>query len=131
MLTKENYTAAFLKAADKNPDQENLEKYSKFFWYSFRNKEEGGLRLTEDGFNFVIEYCDLKSYKVDLPKELTFTPQVLLWLDKFIQSPFFITKNTITVFSEKVAFELYLFSGDIRKMGTAKAMAKNYSQDCE
>lgn len=128
MLTKENYTAAFLKAADKNPD---LEKYSKFFWFSFRSKNEGGLRLTQDGFDFIVKHCDLKSYKVDFPKELTFTPQVLLWLDKFIQSPFFITKSTITVFSEKVAFELYLFSGDIRKMGAAKAMAKNYNQDCQ
>jgi hypothetical protein len=31
--------------------------------------------------------------------------------------------------SEKSAFELYLFSGDIRKMGMAKAMNKRLSQN--
>lgn len=129
MLNKEDYTAAFLKAADKVPDQESIEKFSKIWWYNFRSKYEGGFRLTEEGFNFISEYCDLKSYRIDLPKDLTFTPQVLLWLDKFIQGPFYLTKHTITVFSEKVAFELYLFSGDVRKLGTSKAMAKKFAQE--
>jgi hypothetical protein len=33
------------------------------------------------------------------------------------------------VLKEKSAFELYLFSGDIRKMGHNKALAKRLSQE--
>jgi hypothetical protein len=33
------------------------------------------------------------------------------------------------VLTEKAAFELYLFSGDVRKMTSSKAMAKQLSQE--
>jgi hypothetical protein len=129
MSTKEEYTAVFLKAAGVTPDQNTVTEYLKIFWFNFRPREDGGMRLTEGGFDFLIERCDLKTYKIDFPEDLTFTPQVLLWLDKFIKGPFYITKRSIIVFSEKTAFELYLFSGDVRKLGKSKAMAKNFAQE--
>jgi hypothetical protein len=54
---------------------------------------------------------------------------VLVWLDNFIDSPYYITKKFIVVLKEKAAFELYLFSGDIRKMGYNKALACRLSQE--
>jgi hypothetical protein len=78
---------------------------------------------------FIEEHAKIKTYKIDFPKEFSFTPQVLVWLDNFIDSPFFITKKHIVVLKEKSAFELYLFSGDIRKMGHNKALAKRLSQE--
>ena len=83
------------------------------------------------GLQFIIEQADIKVYQIKLPKELTLTSQVIIWLDQFIDSPFHITKKEITVMSEKAAFELYLFSGDVRKMGHAKAMSKRLSQNLE
>jgi hypothetical protein len=129
MNKKLGLTSAFLKAAEMDSNSQQLDKFKKIWWYNNRSREDGGLRLTEEGFKFVEEHCDLKNYKVDLPKELKFTPQVLLWLDKFINSPFYIDKNSIVVYNEKTAFELYMFSGDIRKMGAAKAMNKQLCQD--
>lgn len=129
MDKKLGLTSAFLKAAEMDSNSQQLDKFKKIWWYNNRSRNDGGLRLTEEGFKFVEEHCDLKNYKVDLPKELKFTPQVLLWLDKFINSPFYIDKNSIVVYNEKTAFELYMFSGDIRKMGAAKAMNKQLCQD--
>lgn len=129
MDKKLGLTSAFLKAAEMDSNNQQLDKFKKIWWYNNRSREDGGLRLTEEGFKFVEEHCDLKNYKIDLPKELKFTPQVLLWLDKFIGSPFYIDKNSIIVYNEKTAFELYMFSGDIRKMGAAKAMNKQLCQD--
>lgn len=129
MNTKDAYTRVFLQAANIESTDDYIKKYSAVFWYSFRNKDQGGLRLTEQGLQFIQDHAKIKTYKIDFPKEFAFTPQVLVWLDNFIDSPYFITKKNITVMREKAAFELYLFSGDIRKFGHNKALAKRLSQE--
>jgi len=129
MNYKDTYTKVFLEAANQEATKETISKYKPIWWYNYREKESGGLRLTDQGFEFVTEHADLKTYSVEIPKELKITPQVLLWLDQGLLSPFYLDKRTITVISERAAFELYLFSGDIRKMGTAKALNKRLNQD--
>jgi hypothetical protein len=127
MTSKNTYTEVFLKAAGlPNTD---IEKYRSVWWYNLREKNATGLRLTDQGIEFVEKFAEIKTYKIDLPKDIKITPQILVWLDHFIQSPFYLGKHYITVMSEKSAFELYLFSGDIRKMGMAKAMNKRISQE--
>lgn len=131
MDIKDTYTSVFLKAAGLETDPDTVKKYKTVWWYNQRNKESGGLRLTEHALEFIEKYATIKTYKIDFPKEFAFTPQVLVWLDNFIDSPYFITKKNITVLREKAAFELYLFSGDIRKMGHNKALAKRLSQESQ
>lgn len=127
MDSKNTYTEVFLKAAGL--PNGNIEKYRSVWWYNLREKNDNGLRLTDQGIEFVETHAEIKTYNIDLPKELKITPQILVWLDHYIQSPFYLGKNYIKVMSEKSAFELYLFSGDIRKMGMAKAMNKRLSQN--
>lgn len=129
MDTKNTYTAIFLQAAGIETSTENIKKYRSVWWWNIRSKTDGGLRLTEEGIQFIINDADIKTYSVELSKDFSVTPQVLIWLDKFIDSPFYVNKRTITVLKEKSAFELYLFSGDIRKMGYNKALAKRLSQE--
>jgi hypothetical protein len=50
-------------------------------------------------------------------------------MDQYLDSPFHLQKRYIKVLSEKAAFELYLFAGDVRKMGAAKALNKRLSQE--
>ncbi len=128
MDQKDNYTLLFLRAADQD-DKEKFESARSIWWYNQRNKLEGGLRLTEVGYKFVIEEADIKEYVVPFPKDLKITAQILIWLDKFIAGPYYINSKNIIVFSERVAFELYLFSGDVYKMGAAKALSKHMAQD--
>ena len=129
MDVKDTYTQVFLQAAGLNPTPENIKEYKSVWWWNIRNKESGGLRLTEHALNFINEYAKIKTYKIEFPEQFSFTPQVLIWLDNFIDSPFFVNKKHIVVMREKAAFELYLFSGDIRKMGHNKALAKRLSQE--
>mgnify|MGYP000116563241 FL=1 len=129
MEQKDTYTTVFLQAAGLPTDSATVKKYKAVWWWNLRDKETGGLRLTEHALQFINEHAKIKTYKIDFPQEFAFTPQVLVWLDNFIESPYFITKKNITVLREKAAFELYLFSGDIRKMGHSKALAKRLSQD--
>lgn len=126
---KDTYTQVFLQAANLQTDFETIKKYKTVWWWNIRGKAEGGLRLTEEALQFIENTANIKTYKIEFPKEFSFTPQVLVWLDKFIDSPFFINKKYIVVLKEKSAFELYLFSGDVRKLGHNKALAKRLSQD--
>ncbi len=129
MKNKDVYTQVFLKAAEEEFNEEIINSKKSIWWWSTRNKDSGGLRLTEEGINYIIEKSDLKTYKIKFPNEITITPQILVWLDNFIESPYYITKKDITVIAEKAAFELYLFSVDIRKLGYGKALRKRMSQD--
>jgi len=108
---------------------DNVEQYKKSWWYNFRSKNTGGLRLTEEGLNFISTTAEIKTYKVDFPKDFGITPQVLVWLDNFIDSPYYISKRYMIVLKERAAFELYLFSGDIKKFGYAKALNKRLNQE--
>ena len=128
-MNKDAYTRAFLQAAEIPVTEKNIKEYKAVWWWSFRNKKQGGLRLTDQALKFIEEYAKIKTYKIEFPKEFAFTPQVLLWLDNYIDSPFFVNKKHIIVMKEKAAFELYLLSGDVRKLGHNRAMSKRLSQE--
>jgi hypothetical protein len=128
-MNKDAYTKAFLQAAEIPVTEKTIKEYKAVWWWSFRNKSQGGLRLTDQALEFIEEHAKIKTYKIEFPKEFAFTPQVLLWLDNYIDSPFFANKKHIIVMKEKAAFELYLLSGDVRKLGHNRAMSKRLSQE--
>jgi hypothetical protein len=127
---KDTYTSVFLKEAGLDPDAGNLKKYRPLLWFNFRSKSSGGMRLTEEGIRF-IENEGIRTYKIDFPVHINITPQLLIWLDQGIDSPYYLEKKSITVIKEKAAFELYLFSGDIRKMGYAKSLSKRFEPEIQ
>lgn len=125
---KDNYTSVFLKAAGQIPNDDLVKKFKPVWWFNFRKKDFGGLRLTDAALDFIEQEAKIKTYKIELEKNISLTPQVLIWLDQFIDSPYHIDKKHIVVLKERAAFELYLFRGDVKKMGYAKAMSKRLSQ---
>jgi hypothetical protein len=129
MIKKDDYTKKFLQAAEITPTDELTKQKLTEWWYNLRSKDSGGLRLTKEGLDFVTNDAKLKSYNVKFPGKFTITPQILVWLDKYIETPYFITKKDITVFSERAAFELYLFSGDVKKFGYTRALRQRMIQD--
>jgi len=105
-------------------DAERAEKHC-LIWQNTRKRNSGGLRLTDEGFRVFTEDMDIKHYYMEFPKDLTLTNQTTIWLDRFIEGPYHIAKNGISVFKEKTAVQLILFSGDVQKFGLAKAMNKS------
>jgi len=126
MDLKDSYTEVFLKAAGEVADVESIKKHKSIWWWNFRSNNSTGLRLTDLGLDF-IEKADIRKYEIDLPSELKITPQLLIWLDQQLESPYHLTKKKIIVLKEKAAFEIYLFSGDIQKMGYTKSIAKRFN----
>jgi hypothetical protein len=126
-MNQDTYVKIFLKASNQALSEENSLVYSRKWFVNVRKKEEGGLRLTDEGLKFVREILDLKVHEVAFPATLDMKPQVILFLDKFIDCPYHLTEDAITVLSERKSFELHLFSGDVRQYGLMKAMKRKKS----
>ena len=111
-------------------DTKSLQKNNAVLWQNPRKKEVGGMRLTDQGYEVFTTQMEMKSYDIEFPKDFTLTNQVMIWLDRFIDGPWHITKKSIVVFKEKTAVQLILFSGDVQKFGLAKAMSlKSHTEE--
>jgi hypothetical protein len=125
---KTTYTKIFLQQANISVNDNTMKEYLPIWWKNSRIKTEGGLRLTEEGLKFVQEKLELQTYDVPFPLDFTITTQILIFLDKFIDCPYYLAADGLIVTNEKKAMELHLFSGDIRKYGLTKAMSRPFEQ---
>lgn len=121
MNWKETYTKIFLKELGKTTNDITVSQYLPLWWKNTRSKGKTGLRLTDAGFE-VLEQINLTTYEVPYPYDMPITTQVIIFLDQFIDCPYYITSRSIVVTDEKKAVELTMFSGDLRKYGLTKAM---------
>lgn len=128
MDTKLLLTKEFLKGSGLPDDEKSLEKYLWSWWVNPRLNGERSLGLTTQGYEAISQTVGLKFYQIDLPKDIDITNQLIIWLDKFIDCPWYMTKKTIYVSREKVAVQLMLFSGDLQKFGKAKDKASKTEQ---
>jgi hypothetical protein len=122
MITRHLLTKIFLKQWGKSIDDANVKMYSRVWWQCNRASKQTALRLTEDGFNFLTSELEINSYEVPFIESIELSPQTIIFLEKYIDCPYYLTTGSISVFSERKSFELYLFSDDIRKFGLVKAM---------
>lgn len=129
MDRKDSYSRVFLQAAGVEINNQLIQDFRGVWWFSTRAKATGGLRMTDQCLEFVESKAEIKTYQIEMPKEMTISPQVLIWLDQYIDTPWHVTKRHLRVLSEKTAFELYMFSGDVKKLGMARTMAKRLRQD--
>ena len=83
MNWKEVYTKLFLKELGKSTNSLAVKEYMPIWWKNNRDKEEGGLRLTEEGFNVLTE-IDLATYDIPYPRDVPLSTQIIIHLDNFI-----------------------------------------------
>lgn len=119
-MNKESLTKIFLRSSGQAVNEVTIKQNLPVWWQNTRIN--GGLRLTDDGILFITEELQIQTYDVPFPKDFKITSQVIIFLDRFINCPYWIGRHGIVVTDEKKAVELHLFSGDIRKYGLTKAM---------
>ena len=130
-MNSETYTKIFLKANNIAVNGPTIKEHHHLWFKNTRHREHtGGLRLTEEGFNMCRD-IDLKLYEIPFYDKLRLTTQVLIFLDKFIDCPYFVTDKSVYVSGEKKAVELTMFSGNILKYGLIKAMKKTLGEDID
>ena len=128
MANKIVYTKLFLRELGQSTSEQNVKAMMPLWWFNTREKDVGGLRLTEEGFETVLK-IELATYDIPYPKDMPLTTQVIIFLDQFIDCPYYLTNRSITVTNEKKAVELTLFSGDLRKYGLTKAMKRQQEDE--
>ena len=121
-MNKETYTKVFLKQAEIAISDVTMKEYMSTLWQNTRVKNEGGLRLTDFGLEFLKSKLELATYEIPFPKDFELTTNTIIWLDQFIDCPYWLCKYSIEVTDEKKALELHLFSGDVKKYGVTKAL---------
>jgi len=119
------YTKIFLQTQEKSIDEVNIRIHHRKWFRNTRSKNKGGLRLTPEGYTFLIEDMKLKEYEVPFTGEIDLNPQLIIFFDQFLDCPYYLTTRSLTVFSERKAFELHFFADDIRKYGLMKALKNN------
>ena len=122
MISREVYTKVFLNSLGRSTDEANVKSHMNRIWMSKRTKDEGGLRLSLEGYEFLIGEVKLEEYEIPFTDKIDLSPQIIIFFDQFLDCPYLLTDQSLTVFSEKKSFELYMFSDDIRKYGLVKAM---------
>jgi hypothetical protein len=122
MITRDMLTKIFLQQWGKSIDDTNVRMYSRTWWQSNRVNKQTAFRLSDKGYEFLISELELKDYEIPFTEPIELSPQTIIFLERYIDCPYYLTNQSITVFSEKKSFELYLFSDDIRKFGLIKAM---------
>jgi hypothetical protein len=124
MITRDAYTKIFLQQWGKSVDDANVKLFGRKWWQSNRANKQSALRLTQEGIDFLQTELDIKMYEIPFTESIELSPQTIIFLERYIDCPYFLTTQSITVFSERKSFELYMFSDDIRKFGLVKAMAE-------
>ena len=122
MISRTALTKIFLQQWGKSIDSANVQLFGRKWWQSTRVGKENAFRLSEEGFEFLTSDLELKSYEIPFTESIELSPQTIIFLERYIDCPYYLTTESVTVFSEKKSFELMLFSDDIRKFGLIKAM---------
>lgn len=120
MIQTVEITKKVLEITNPTASPQDLDKALIRWWSNNRKKAQGGLRLTEEGYT-ALQSAEIKSYKIKFDEPIVFTNQLTIWLDRFIDCPFYLTDKEIYVFSERMAVQLVLFAGNIQKFSAAKA----------
>lgn len=124
MFTRDALTKIFLQQWGKSTDDANLKLYGRLWWQSNRSSKPYAFRLSEEGLKFLTDEIEVTMYEIPFTEPIELSPQTIVFLEKYIDCPYYLTNHSISVFSERKSFELMLFSDDIRKYGLIKAMTE-------
>jgi len=122
MITRDGLTKIFLQQWGKSTDDANVKLFGRKWWQSTRASKQNNFRLSDEGYEFLVKDLDLKEYEIPFTEPIELSPQTIIFLERYVDCPYYLTNMSITVFSERKSFELMLFSDDIRKFGLIKAM---------
>lgn len=123
MNLKIELTKYIAKVLDRGNDEKTLLNLKREMWENPRIKDQGGLRLTELGFNYLI-MAEIRYHEIRFDEQLNYTNKLVIDMDNYIDCPWYMTNKNIYVFGERMALQLILFSGSMSKFTKAKNLSK-------
>ena len=89
MDRKTAYTRTFMELLEQPIHDETVKNNYYSWWQNVRESYQArSLRLTKQGLG-MLEKLDIKTYNIKFPAKVIFTPQTYLWLDEFVDCPYF------------------------------------------
>jgi len=106
-------THEILLMSGEDTSADNVKKNLKIFWKNPRLNGVRSMALTKLGYQFMEPH--LKFYTIELtdaPEELI---RNIIWLDKYLDCPFFLENKRIRLTRERTAVMLMLYGGDLNR----------------
>jgi hypothetical protein len=82
----------------------------RLIWVNPNN--DADFRITNVGIQAFVR-AKIKEYNIRYPEPVLISSRIMLLCKKYILSPHYLYNNSISVFDERIAFELILFNGDL------------------
>ena len=84
------------------------------------------LRLTDEGFRFISEEIELTTYDVPFPRDFELTVNTIIWMDNFIDCPYYLSPNRYYRYKRKKGYGVTTCLAEtLRKYGLTKALNRN------
>ena len=108
MPTKFEITQKLITLLEE-PNRLSVDQAMIRWWANLR--DNGGLRLTDQGLQTFVEDLDLEAYTVEVPKEILADKRTILDMDRKISCPYFIDrkKKLMTFFGSREAMMATLY----------------------
>lgn len=119
-MTRIDLIKILLAYCDRSYNDANVEIYSREWFHS---NNHSSFRLSEDGFNFLSKELEIKYYEIQFPNNNVITPQLIVFLDRYLTKPWVLIHTGILLFDEQTYFEISLLSDDITKFGITMAIS--------
>jgi hypothetical protein len=121
---KRLFTKIFLKEAKIPIDEKTIKQYIKKIWKNPRDKLQGGLSLSKDGFDFIVNVLKLQYYTIDVKEIVEINKKLILDLEKNINYPYYVEDKKLYLFDEKTASYIILLAGDLKKFNNIASQRK-------
>ena len=95
MRDKRKFTAELYKHFEGFSDMTTAKDLYQIIWENTRN--EGGFRLTTEGYDLLSNYLELENHKVKLDAIDFWESKILLMLDQKLKHPYYIDNISFTV----------------------------------
>lgn len=107
------------RLVDLLPESEKITTDQASVTWFFNIRDNGGLRLTPEGYRILTNVLDLENWRWTFPEPKKFNKKILLEMDRKISFPFFIERKPsagigVVFFSSREASMVTLY-GDLEK----------------
>ena len=110
-MDKREFTKLFLTDAGIAVTESSLNLYHKTLWASPMSPI--GLRLSSEGIDFLDRTLKIQKYTCEIKKDCPRTLKIMLQMNKYLTSPFYIKGNKLVIYGEVDASMMALMSGDL------------------
>lgn len=128
MKIKHDLTLIVARTLGLPVEPKDIKKYIGLWWWSPIEKSQGGLKLKEEGLQALVT-AEIKHHRITVENFPDPTNKNIIYLDNYIDCPWYLNNRYIYVFSERMAIQLVLYSGNIQKFLDAKAYRNRLTAD--